>query len=161
MLTAVDVEALPITGGFVAGSIGVSGTVYVNPTGALGVVSDERLKTDISDTDVGLRELLLLKPRKFRYVSDQLQNASYTRGFIAQEVQTILPEAVDELPRKYVKEEWNVSIDDTILVVKPEEIWNLTVRSIQELHARLELAEAVITSLQVELNDIKNKNSRA
>ena len=80
-------------------------------------VSDERIKKDIEDIndDKALKKILLLKPKRFKYIDDK-KNGDYTAfGFIAQEVKEVIPEAVniikDFIPNIY--KVFNV-LDDTI-----------------------------------------------
>jgi hypothetical protein len=69
----------------------VSNTGQVGGTGAFLNISDARDKTAINDCLAGLQEILALRPVTFEYLSRPgVQNY----GFIAQEVQGVLPNAV-------------------------------------------------------------------
>lgn len=59
--------------------------------GACSCSSDIRLKTDISDSNTGLNEVLKLRPVSFRFKRDQ-SNTHF--GLIAQEVKDVLPDVV-------------------------------------------------------------------
>jgi hypothetical protein len=67
------------------------GGIARNGTGiAYGTSSDERLKTDITDSERGLDALLALK------VSDYKMGETAQQGLLAQDVAQIYPEAVHE-----------------------------------------------------------------
>ena len=53
--------------------------------------ADERIKKDIEDIDYGLDTIKALKPRKYK----MKLNDSEQIGFIAQEVESLIPEVVD------------------------------------------------------------------
>lgn len=115
--------------GTAIGSINRSGssdTVVYNTT------SDRRIKTDITDAQVGLGELMRLRVRDFAFKND----ATKTRmtGFIAQEVHEIFPSAVT-----------TNGDDGEIDLVDPSMYWGmdygrlvpLLVRAIQELNEKV------------------------
>ncbi|MEA3322991.1 MAG: tail fiber domain-containing protein, partial [Patescibacteria group bacterium] len=54
--------------------------------------SDKRLKENIISTDYGLDEIIQLSPKKFDYIDGSKENL----GFIAQDIQSIIPEIVGE-----------------------------------------------------------------
>lgn len=58
--------------------------------------SDRRIKKDIQDLDDQecLNKLLALQPKKYKYIDTYARGDNITYGFIAQEVETVLPEAV-------------------------------------------------------------------
>jgi len=70
------------------------GSVSQNAAGTViyNVTSDERLKTDIQDSPIGLAELLQVRVRSFRYRTDPTNQI--VTGFIAQELNTVFPDAV-------------------------------------------------------------------
>ena len=59
--------------------------------GAWTDASDEKLKKDIKDLTYGLDEVLKLKPREYKMKADNEEQI----GFVAQEVETVIPEVVD------------------------------------------------------------------
>jgi hypothetical protein len=72
------------------GSIGApSGTNIYN-------ASDIRLKQNVSTINEGLNSILALNPVKFNWINNFVpaENGKNMFGFIAQEVQAVLPEAV-------------------------------------------------------------------
>jgi uncharacterized protein YaiE (UPF0345 family) len=61
-------------------------------SGAYTALSDERKKKDIEDSNIGLSTILALQPALFRMKTDQATDVKQL-GFIAQQVQSVLPEA--------------------------------------------------------------------
>ncbi len=80
--------------------LSVSGTAWLS-SGTAWTTSDARVKRDIRDVEGALETLEKLRPRKFKYreewVNDDMGvNATDDYfGFIADEVETVLPECVD------------------------------------------------------------------
>jgi hypothetical protein len=69
------------SGWFVAGS----GTV---------TLSDKRIKNNINNIDSAISKLRMLIPRHYEYI-DKIKMPKATNGFIAQEVKSVIPEAVN------------------------------------------------------------------
>jgi hypothetical protein len=65
---------------------------YLNTAGAWVNASDISIKKDVKDLEYGLKEVLNLKPKSYKMINNDLAQI----GFIAQEVEQILPELVDE-----------------------------------------------------------------
>jgi hypothetical protein len=72
-----------------------AGTVFATNT-TISSISDERLKENIRNLDKGLETILSLKPRVFDWKDGSGQKGKNIRGFIAQEVEQLLPELIDE-----------------------------------------------------------------
>ena len=70
--------------------VGWDGTVHATATSIV-ATSDERLKENIVDLETGLEQILALKPRRFDWKNG---DATKVAGFIAQEVEPILPDLV-------------------------------------------------------------------
>lgn len=85
--------------------------------------SDLRLKEDIHDLDYGLRELLGLRPVSYRYKNFPSQPKI---GFVAQEVQAVVPEVV------YLSPADPESIQPRYYSINYGELVPVLVRSIQE-----------------------------
>lgn len=114
-----------------------TGTVYSN-AGTLTNTnpSDSSLKDSIKTLAYGLNEILKLKPKTFYYNSDSAK-ASLKYGFIAQDVQKIMPDMVRKL---------NPKDPNSKLGLETDGIYVTMVKAIQELSAendtlKLELAE--------------------
>lgn len=111
-------------------------------------MSDARLKEDIVDLGYGLEEVLSLKPKDFRFIGEDSSHSKHL-GFLAQEVQEVLPELVNVTDT----EEENLSFNMTGIVP-------VLVNAIQEqnaeneaLKAKLEQQEARLKKLEALLVD--------
>jgi hypothetical protein len=116
-----------------------SGNVYVSTLGT-GLVysnagtltstnpSDSRLKDNITDLQYGLNEILQLRPVSYNWKNDNI-NQGKQFGFIAQEVQEVMPELVKE----FETEEGNR------LGLDKEGIYSALVNAIKELKAEIEI----------------------
>lgn len=109
---------------------GNSAIVFVNGTGLVAsintagtyVVSDVRLKENITPIPYGLDEILLLEPKRFSFI--EYPYNGFTCGLIAQEVQEVIPEAVGNL-------------DDTdILSIEWSTVIAALIKSVQDLSAK-------------------------
>ena len=103
-----------------------SGTVYVKNYQA---ESDERLKENIEDITYGTDEILQLQPRKFNWID----NSEEQNGFIAQEVESVLPNFVATGDMKIDGHEE----EEGIKSVNYNSIVATLVKSVQELEARI------------------------
>jgi len=75
--------------------VGLGGTVYATNT-TISAISDQRLKENIRDLDVGLNAILALKPRTFDWKAGKGKDKKDDRGFIAQEFEQVFPDLIDE-----------------------------------------------------------------
>lgn len=75
----------------VSGSVIAAGNISAFGSSFLSL-SDKRWKTDITTFSGSLDKILQLKPRKFKWIKDNKEDY----GFIAQEVEEVLPNLVDE-----------------------------------------------------------------
>jgi hypothetical protein len=114
------------------GSIGApSGTNIYN-------ASDARLKKNISTTTYGLDAISALNPVKFNWVDgfEPSEDGKDMLGFVAQEVQQIIPEAIESFGGN------SITIGDTTidnpLRVNEKFIIPVLVKAIQELKAEIE-----------------------
>jgi hypothetical protein len=74
--------------------VSASGTVFAANT-TISSISDRRVKENIVDLDVGLNEIMALKPRKFDWKAGKGKDIKNDRGFIAQEFETVFPDLID------------------------------------------------------------------
>jgi len=118
------------------GAIGTTagGTNIYNP-------SDVRLKRNISRVSYGLNEILALNPSKFNWrekFAPSEENKDML-GFIAQEVQTIIPEAVESFGQDVHVNTDNIEYTvENPLRVNEKFIIPVLVKAIQELKAELD-----------------------
>jgi hypothetical protein len=117
------------------GNIGApSGTNIYN-------ASDVRLKKNISTTTYGLDAISALNPVKFNWVDgfEPSEDGKDMLGFVAQEVQTVLPEAIESFGGN------SITIGDAVidnpLRVNEKFIIPVLVKAIQELSAKVSLLE--------------------
>jgi hypothetical protein len=128
------------------GPDGVGGTYYVLNNSGTGValssgntswsaISDERVKTSITPFENSLEKICSIRAGTGRYLTD---NENISRSFlIAQDVQKILPEAID------ISEDENKTLQLRYTDVIP-----LLVASIKELKATVDAQAARITALE-------------
>ena len=105
--------------------------------------SDKRMKTDINNLEYGLDEVLQLSPVAFYWKSDK-ERSRHKIGFIAQDVQLIMPELV------------NVGDDENhLLGINYGEFAPVIVKSIQEQNSIIEEQAQIIETLQTEIEHLK------
>jgi len=120
-----------------------------SPTLANGtaISSDERLKKNITDIASGqLAKINALKPRNFEW--KDARKAGNQEGFIAQEVATTIPEAVEDRISSPDPDDTSRDFDGDIKVLKHEVLNARLVKAVQELSAELEAAKARIKTLE-------------
>jgi hypothetical protein len=101
---------------------GHSGAGFLNSS-AWSYGSDRRIKENINYIETGLDKVLALKPATFDYIEGLKNNV----GWIAQDVQEVIPEAVSV-----------ISEDNDQLTLKSDFILPYLVKAIQELKAELD-----------------------
>jgi cysteinyl-tRNA synthetase len=92
--------------------------------------SDERLKDNITDISWGLNDILKLRPVSYHWKDDKI-NQGVQFGFIAQEVQDVMPEAIKEFGE-----------DVKYLGLEKDAIYATLVKAIQELKAEIDELKA-------------------
>lgn len=93
--------------------------------------SDERLKTNIENLSWGLSDILALRPVSYSWKTDKIEQGTQY-GFIAQEVQSVMPELIREFE----------TADGTRYGLEKDGIYAAMVKAIQELTARVAELEA-------------------
>jgi hypothetical protein len=117
-----------------------TGTVYSNA----GVLtnsnpSDRRLKDEITDLPYGLNEILQLRPVTYLWKNDTI-NQGKQFGFIAQEVQEIMPDLVKEFETKDGEEDViRLGLDKEAIFVAMVNAFKQQQEQIQELKAEIEI----------------------
>ena len=114
--------------------IGGTNKASITSSGGGGIFSDRDMKENIVDIDIGLAEVLQFQPRKFKYKLA----ADETYGFIAQEVETVVPLIVREITLPDPDPE---SSKNTIKTIDTQPIIAALVKSVQELEARIKTLE--------------------
>lgn len=124
-----------------------SGRAFYFPQGSNSVIayaSDERLKENIVDLNLGLTAINNLKPRRFDWKSDGQEDI----GFVAQELKPHIPEAIQGTGADYVDGEDKHERDAKNLKIGNDKLIPVLVKAIQELSAELTAAKARITTLE-------------
>ena len=109
--------------------VGYGGTVHATST-SIAAISDIRLKENVRDLDAGLDTILALKPRRFDWKEGKGKDIRDDMGFIAQEVEDVLPELIGG---------WKAGEGepDDLKSVKAGDLIPVLVKAIQELTARV------------------------
>jgi hypothetical protein len=112
-----------------------AGQIYATNTSISGI-SDQRLKENIKDLDVGLDAIMALRPRKYDWKPESGNSGKNVRGFIAQEVEAIFPDLIDE---------WKSEGEITYKSLRQDFI-PILVKAIQEQQAQIEELKELIKS---------------
>jgi len=120
--------------------IDMAGTVFATNT-TISAISDQRLKENVQDLDVGLDKIMALKPRKFDWKAGKGKDIKGDRGWIAQEFEQVFPDLIDEWkdPAPEGEEPYKSVRADLIPVL---------VKAIQEQQALITSLTARITALE-------------
>jgi hypothetical protein len=124
-----------------------NGRAFYYPQGSNAVIayaSDERLKENIVDLNLGLTAINNLKPRRFDWKSDGQEDI----GFVAQELKPHIPEAMQGSGADWVEGEEKGERDSKTLKIGNDKLIPVLVKAVQELSAKLEAAEARIATLE-------------
>ena len=111
-------------------------------------ISDERIKENIENTAVGLAEILQLRPVKFNFMAGKGWGEPGQKfyGFLAQEVEAIIPEAVGttyiDLDEEQGGKKRDVNGVADLKSVTMTQITTALVKAIQELKAEVDALKA-------------------
>ncbi len=122
--------------GDVAGHISLNAGATVYST-----TSDYRVKEDVQDIDGATASLLQLNPVNFRWASSEER----TNGFLAHEVQAIVPDAVTgvkDATHTYVDEDGVEHTEMELQGLDQAKLVPLLVKTVQELEARISALES-------------------
>ena len=108
--------------------------------------SDKRLKTDITSLNYGLREVMNLRPVNFRWKSDP---KALKIGFIAQEVDKVIPESVDKGQK-----------EGDYLGMNYADIIPVLTKAIQEQQQQIESLRAEVNALKQHQSEEKKKENQ-
>jgi hypothetical protein len=120
--------------------VGLGGTVFATST-SISAISDATLKENVRDLETGLTEVMALRPRRFDWKNGDAQNVA---GFVAQEVEQVLPELVTD----YVYNKDEDGHDITKKSLKMGDILPTMVKAIQEQQAFIEQLTARVAALE-------------
>jgi len=116
------------------------GVIYAQNT-TVQSISDARLKENVRNATEGLNVINALRPVRYDWKPGFGNDRKDQLGFIAQEIETVFPEAVSE---------WKVSNDDqeAYKTVGPGALIPVLVKAIQELKAELDATKAKVAALE-------------
>jgi hypothetical protein len=115
-----------------------AGQINATSTSITGI-SDISLKENIRDLETGLLEVMALKPRRFDWKKETQIAEKNVAGFIAQEVETILPELVYD---------YQYNADETKKALKMGDILPTLVKAMQEQQKLIETLTARVAQLE-------------
>jgi hypothetical protein len=107
-----------------------SNEAYLSSAGVWTNASDISIKKDINDIKYGLNEVMKLKPKSYKMIDDDLEQI----GFIAQDVEELLPELVGTSERGM--KGWSYGNLTAVLT-----------KAIQELNQKINEQQQTINSL--------------
>lgn len=152
----VPTEQLDVAGGILAsGNIRANGNISAG--GTVTAASDRRLKRDIATTSFNLEKILALQPVSYVWKSDEAKHKHL--GFIAQEVQKVIPEAVN----KITADTLGISAMDILSVVVGaiQELYQevkLTIKQLGKAESDIQEMRQVILDLQARQTDLEMQN---
>jgi hypothetical protein len=118
--------------------VGYGGTIFATST-SISAISDQSLKENIRDLDTGLTQVMALRPRRFDWKEETEISEKNVAGFIAQEVEQVLPELVYD---------YQYNADETKKSLKMGDILPTLVKAIQEQQAMIEELKARVAALE-------------
>jgi len=98
---------------YVRATGGSAGLIHATSTSITGL-SDERLKENIKDLETGLNEVMALQPRRFDWKEGEGSKQKNVPGFIAQEVETVLPDLIGDFQHDTLDDAKSVKMGDMI-----------------------------------------------
>ena len=120
------------------------------------VVSDSRVKTDVSTISGALDKISNLRPVKFKYTHDfchcesagEIGDDTYYYNFIAQEVEVEFPEAVSDSGFDVYDDDTGDIVVNNVKTLDAHIINVYLVKAVQELKIELDAAKVRITQLE-------------
>ena len=118
--------------------VAISGSIYSTNTSISGI-SDGRLKENVRDLDTGLEQVLALQPRRFDWKENEGTGQKDAIGFVAQEVEAVLPDVIDDFKH---------DVYDDAKSVKTTDIVPTLVKAIQEQQEQIETLKKEVAALK-------------
>lgn len=120
----------------------VNGSAFKNDGNAnWAFTSDARVKENVRDLDVGLAELLRVRPVRYRYNGLADTQAGLERvGVLGQEIEAIFPETIEKVPASGVGED---TIDD-LRVFNPSALTFVLINAVKQLAQKVEALEQLL-----------------
>lgn len=120
-------------------------SAFASMMGSMGGACDERLKENIAVCEPGLDAVMEMRPVTFDYTHPRFADGRKHIGFIAQEIQQIIPEAVDKIHGLAPEGE------PDFLKINYNELVPVLVNAIKDLNKKIEELEAKVQ--RTELNN--------
>jgi hypothetical protein len=133
----------PALAGYFAGAI-----VHTQPPIGL---SDQGIKINVESYSGGLNAVMALQPKTYNFDPEALASAdpeTLNYGFIAQDVQQVLPDLVVEVMAPLVRDEEGelIATEDTYLGIRYTDLIPVLVSAIQEQQAQIESLAAQVAA---------------
>jgi hypothetical protein len=125
------------------------GTLHATST-SIAAISDASLKTNVKDLETGLTQVMALKPRRFDWINGDATNVA---GFIAQEVEQVLPELVTDSLYAYDENKNEVYKKN----LKMGDMLPTLVKAIQELKQINDTQAETINALTARIEALEKK----
>lgn len=142
----------------VNGDINASGIILSN---GIVLTSDIRVKLNINDlsTEEVLEKILKLKVKKYKYKKEYINNCDDKElyGFIAQEVNSIIPSAIKIEDVKIFSNDKDTRVLNNFYYVNKDIINSYAIGAIQQLYKELQLKKEYHNNLKIEIQKIKTK----
>jgi hypothetical protein len=113
-------------------------------------ISDLSLKENIRDLETGLTQVMALKPRRFDWKEETKIDQKNVAGFIAQELEQVLPELVYE---------YQYNATETKKSIKMGDILPTLVKAIQELKAINDTQAETINALTARIVALESRGT--
>jgi hypothetical protein len=118
----------------------VQGSGQINSTStSIAAISDQSLKENVRDLETGLVEVMALRPRRFDWKEGEGTGEKDVAGFIAQELEAVLPDLVYEFPR---------GDEEAKKAIKMGDILPTLVKAMQEMKAIIDSQAERIAALE-------------
>ena len=115
-----------------------SGGDVTGTHGSYHTASDERIKENIITSDIGLSILMQMRPVKFNFLEAIALGTRTRVGFIAQEIEALVPEVVNtSTDVRYINDELIDDIPD-MKSIEDMQLIPILVKAIQELNAKVD-----------------------
>jgi len=123
--------------------VATNGQIYSTST-SITAISDIRHKENIRPLETGLAEILQLKPSRFDWKKGKGTGKKDVAGFIAQDIEEVLPDLVDE---------WKETMDATesFKSIRMGDLIPTLVKAIQELNQKGQEQQAQIEELKAKI----------
>jgi hypothetical protein len=139
-----------------------AGNIILNTNGSptlangTAISSDRRLKKNITDISGGqLDKILSLRPRIFEWKDER--KTGVQEGFIAQEVESVMPEAVEERLCSPDPDDTSRDFEGDIKVLKHEVMNARLIKAVQELNEKLGSKDDTIAALEKRIETIEQR----